>query len=64
MGSDNDGHENDPYKLLISDFLSIQQGTAGQDGPSTDIGINAFLQFVVTNPSVVGVGEVYGITAV
>lgn len=64
MGSDNDGHENDPYKLLISDYLSVQQGTAGQDGPSTDIGINQFLQFVVTNPSTVGCGEVFGCTQV
>lgn len=64
MSADNDGHENDPYKLLISDYLSVQPGTAGQDGPSTDIGLNAFFSYVVTNPSVCGIGETYSTTAV
>jgi len=64
MSADNDGHENDPYKLLVSDYLSVQPGTAGQDGPSTDIGLNAFFSYVVTNPSVCGIGETYSTTAV
>lgn len=64
MKDDADGHENDPYKLLISDYLSVQPGTAGQDGPSTDIGLNAFFSYVVTNPSVCGIGETYDTTAV
>lgn len=64
MSSDNDGRENDPYKLLIDDYVSVQQGTADVNGPSTEVSLNLFGTIAVTNPSIMGVGIFYGATPV
>lgn len=44
-----------PYQLNIDDILSAQQGTAGEDGPTSVIGINVYGSYVVTNPAHCGV---------
>lgn len=54
--SNNKGKENDPYKLLIDDFITTEPGTATSDGPAVRVTMNVFGSFVVMDPSVCGVG--------
>ena len=50
------GHVNDPYKLLIDDFITTEPGTATSDGPAVRVTMQVFGSFVVLDPSVNGVG--------
>lgn len=59
MSADNSGHENEPFKLLINDVLSVVPGEATIDGESVRATINFFGSLAVTNPSVCGVGLFY-----
>ena len=59
MDADNKGHEDDPFKLLIDDVLSVVPGEATSDGESVRASINFFGTLAVTNPSVCGVGIFY-----
>lgn len=62
MSADDKGHENDPFKLLIDDVLSVVPGEATSDGESVRASINFFGSLAVTNPSVCGVGLFYTAT--
>jgi hypothetical protein len=48
--------------LLVDDLFTISGGSDTVDGPATMVTLNLFGSFVVTNPSVCGVGEFYGST--
>ena len=52
----NKGRVNDPYKLLIDDFISTQPGAATSDGMAVEVAFNLFGSYVVLDPSVCGVG--------
>ena len=52
-----EGKENDPYGLIIDDYLNIQPGKNTSDGPATQVALQFFGSFVVTNPSVCAVFE-------
>ena len=56
MTMDGDGNENKPNQLLIDDYLNIQSGSGSVDGPDVIVTLQVFGSFVVTNPSVCGVG--------
>ncbi len=56
MTMDAEGKENSPYGLIIDDYLNVQPGSGSIDGPDTDVTLQFFGSFVVTNPSVCGVG--------
>lgn len=62
MAMDSDGKENDPLQLLVDDLFTISGGDDTFEGPATMVTLNLFGSFVVTNPSVCGVGEFYGST--
>lgn len=62
MDADNKGHEDDPFKLLIDDVLSVVPGEATSEGESVRASINFFGSLAVTNPSVCGVGMFYTAT--
>jgi hypothetical protein len=62
MQMDNEGQTDKPYGLIIDDYLNVAPGSDSIDGPSTAVTIQCFGSFVVTNPSVCGVGEFYGTT--
>ena len=62
MDADNKGHEDDPFKLLIDDVLSVVPGEPTSDGESVRASINFFGTLAVTNPSVCGVGIFYTAT--
>lgn len=49
------GKENDAYKLLVDDFITVEPGTATADGPAVRVTLNFFGSLVVLNPSVCGV---------
>lgn len=53
---DNKGKENDPYKLIIDDFITTEPGTATSDGPAVRVTLQLYGSFVVLNPSNAGVG--------
>ena len=57
MAMENEGKEKQAYGLIIDDYLNVQSGTATIDGPSTNVTLQCFGSFVVTNPSINGVGE-------
>lgn len=59
MSADNDGHESDPYKLIIDDYINVQSGTADVNGPCSEVTLMLFGTIAVTNPSNVGVGLFY-----
>lgn len=59
MSADNQGKENEAFKLLIDDVLSVVPGESTMDGESVRAAINFFGSLVVTNPSVCGVGLFY-----
>ena len=54
--ANNQGKVNDPYKLLIDDFITTEPGTATSDGPAVRVTLQVFGSFVVLDPSVNGVG--------
>ena len=60
MEMDGDDKANDPLQLLVDDLFTISSGSDTYDGPATIVTLNLFGSFVVTNPSVCGVGEFYG----
>ena len=62
MSMDSDDKANDPLQLLVDDLFTISGGSDTVDGPATMVTLNLFGSFVVTNPSVCGVGEFYGST--
>ena len=62
MTMDSDDKANDPLQLLVDDLFTISGGSDTADGPATMVTLNLFGSFVVTNPSVCGVGEFYGST--
>ena len=62
MAMDSDDKSNNPMQLLVDDLFTISGGSDTIDGPATMVTLNLFGSFVVTNPSVCGVGEFYGST--
>lgn len=62
MAMEGDDKSNDPMQLLVDDLFTISGGSDTSDGPATLVTLNLFGSFVVTNPSVCGVGEFYGST--
>ena len=56
MTMDNEGKEKEPYALIIDDYLNVQPGSGSNDGPDVQVTLQFFGSFVVTNPSVCGVG--------
>lgn len=60
MSDENNGHENDPYKLIIDDYINVQAGTADVNGPCSEVTLMLFGTFAVTNPSNCGHGLFYG----
>lgn len=62
MTMDSDDKANDPLQLLVDDLFTISGGSDTVDGPATMVTLNLFGSFVITNPSVCGVGEFYGST--
>lgn len=62
MTIDADDKANNPMQLLVDDLFTISGGSDTIDGPATMVTLNLFGSFVVTNPSVCGVGEFYGST--
>jgi len=62
MAMDSDDKSNNPLQLLVDDLFTISGGSDTVDGPATMVTLNLFGSFVVTNPSVCGVGEFYGST--
>ena len=62
MDADNKGHEDDPFKLLIDDVLSVVPGEATSDGESVRASINFFGSLALVNPSNCGVGVFYTTT--
>lgn len=59
MSTENEGHENTAYGLIIDDYLNVQPGSGSINGPDMDVTLQFFGTFVVTNPSVCGVGLFY-----
>lgn len=64
MSDENNGHENDPYKLIIDDYINVQSGTADVNGPCSEVTLMLFGTFAVTNPSNCGHGLFYGANTV
>ena len=60
MSDENDGHEADPYKLIIDDYINVQAGEADVNGPCSEVTLMLFGTFAVTNPSNCGHGLFYG----
>ena len=60
MSEDNNGHEEDPYKLIIDDYINVQAGTADVNGPCSEVTLMLFGTFAITNPSNCGHGLFYG----
>ena len=56
MTMDGEGKDKEPYGLIIDDYLNVQPGSGSSDGPDMEVTIQCFGSFVVTNPSVCGVG--------
>lgn len=59
MTMDNDGHAKDPAQLIIDDYVSVTSGEGDANGPNVLVTLQLFASFVVTNPSVCGVGKFY-----
>lgn len=62
MTMDGEGKEHDPYGLIIDDYINVQPGSGSVDGPDVDVTLQFFGSFVVTNPSLCGVGIFKGNT--
>lgn len=56
MTMDNDGHAKDPAQLIIDDYINVSSGEGDANGPNVLVTLQLFASFVVTNPSVCGVG--------
>lgn len=63
MKYDNDGKENDAYKLLVDDFLSIVPGGMGTDGETTRVTLNCFSTIGILNTAVNGAALLPGAVA-
>lgn len=50
MKYDNDGHANEPNKLIIDDYLNVQPSDDSDDGPGVLVTLQLFASFVVLNP--------------
>ena len=61
--SNDKGKENDPYKLLIDDFITTEPGTATSDGPAVRVTLQVYGSWVVLDPSVNAVGLFHNATA-
>lgn len=59
----NKGNEDDPYKLLIDDFISIAPGSQTDDGDATRVTYNVFGTYVLLNQAHSGVGIFHDYTA-
>ena len=57
MAMNDEGKENDPYGLIIDDYLNIKPAADTADGPATQVALQFYGSFVVTNPSVCAVFE-------
>lgn len=64
MDSDGSGQEGTPHGLIINDYLNVQSGEGTIDGPATNVTLQLFGSYVVTNPSVCGVALFDGATNV
>lgn len=64
MEMDGEGKTETPYGLIIDDYLNIQPNQGTINGPAMDVTLQMFGSFVVTNPSVCGVGLFYGATGI
>lgn len=64
MEMDGEGKTETPYGLIIDDYLNIQPGEATVNGPAMEVTLQMFGSFVVTNPSVCGVGRFYGASGI
>lgn len=64
MSSNDEGHENDPYKLIIDDYINVASGEADVNGPCSEVTLMLFGTWAVTNPSNVGTGLFYDATPV
>lgn len=64
MEMDGEGKTETPYGLIIDDYLNIQPGEATVNGPAMEVTLQMFGSFVVTNPSVCGVGLFYGASGI
>lgn len=64
MEMDGEGKTETPYGLIIDDYLNIQPGEATVNGPAMEVTLQMFGSFVVTNPSVCGVGLFSGATGI
>lgn len=59
MEMNGEGKTETPYGLIIDDYLNVQSGEATFNGPAMNVTLQMFGSFVVTNPSVCGVGRFY-----
>ena len=57
MAMNDEGKEHDPYGLIIDDYLNIKPAADTEDGPATQVALQFYGSFVVTNPSVCAVFE-------
>ena len=57
---ENAGKENDPYKLVIEDYLTVEPGTMTSDGSAVRVVLNFFGSVVVLNPAHCGVALLDG----
>lgn len=55
MEADNDGRENDAYKLLVEDFITVTPGETTIDGDSTRVSLQFYGSLAVYRPSDNGV---------
>lgn len=60
MSDENNGKENDPYKLIIDDYINVAPGQSDVNGPASEVSLMLFGCFAITNPSNCGVGLFYG----
>lgn len=58
--SETGDNSQDPYRLIIDDYINVQSGTADVNGPTSEVTLMFFGSIAVTNPSVCGVGLFYG----
>lgn len=56
LSEENNGKENNPYQLIIDDYINVQSGQADVNGPASDVTLMLFGTFAITNPSNCGVG--------
>lgn len=56
LSDEDKGRENDSYKLLIDDLITVDGGQDTSDGPAVRVTLNFFGSLVVLNTSNVGVG--------